>query len=107
MSLRTFRAPAPNYYNLVLISASLFVCTIVLKLHAVAPSRVSLGREESDDIYEGEWNLQRGEQADFPGVNPDNPDGPSWMIGMHRDGESTPGSWANKNQVPRVLPILV
>ena len=75
---------------LVLITTILLVCT-------TRPSRVSLGRDESDDIYEGEWNLQRGQQADFPGVNPDNPDGPSWMIGMHRDGENTPGSWAKKN----------
>ena len=26
-----------------------------------------LGRFESDDVYEGEWNLQRDQQVDFPG----------------------------------------
>ena len=86
------------YLPFVLVVTSFAICTLVLKFHAT-PSRVSLGRDESDDVYEGEWNLRRGQQADFPGVNPDNPDGPSWMIGMHRDGESTPGYWAKSNKV--------
>ncbi|EKX35237.1 hypothetical protein GUITHDRAFT_146646 [Guillardia theta CCMP2712] len=34
------------------------------------------------------------EQGNFPGVNPNDPDGTSWMIGMHRDGENTVGRWA-------------
>ncbi len=87
-----------SIFPLVFITTSLLVCTLVLKFHATS-SRVSLGRDESDDVYEGEWNLQRGQQTDFPGVNPDNPDGPSWMIGVHRDGENTPGYWAKHDQV--------
>jgi len=35
------------------------------------------------------------EEGTFPGVNPNDPDGTSWMIGMHRDGEETVGRWAN------------
>lgn len=35
------------------------------------------------------------EEGNFPGVNPDNPDGTSWMIGQHRDGEDAMGKWAN------------
>ena len=34
------------------------------------------------------------EEGTFPGVKPNDPDGTSWMIGMHRDGEETVGRWA-------------
>lgn len=46
---------------------------------------VSKGGEFPGDLEEGT----------FPGVNPNDPDGTSWMIGMHRDGEETVGRWAN------------
>jgi hypothetical protein len=32
--------------------------------------------------------------GNFPGVSPDNPEGTSSYIGMHRDGEDTLGEWA-------------
>jgi len=46
------------------------------------------------------WVSQNGEfpgdieEGTFPGVKPNDPDGTSWMIGMHRDGEETVGRWA-------------
>jgi hypothetical protein len=49
----------------------------------------------------GGWVSENGkfpgdlEEGTFPGVNPDDPDGTSWMIGMHRDGEETVGDWAS------------
>ncbi len=93
-----------HLYFLALTATSLLVYTTILKSNSKS-SRVLLGRDESDDVYEGEWNLRRGQQADFPGANPDNPNGPSWMIGMHRDGESTPGFWAKNNQVPQAISL--
>jgi hypothetical protein len=45
------------------------VCTVALTfvLKNELRSPIFLGRYESDDVYSGEWNLQRDQQADFPG----------------------------------------
>ncbi len=31
------------------------------------PTQFFLGRYQSDDVYDGEWNLERDQQQEFPG----------------------------------------
>ena len=61
------------------------------------PSTSSYAYERTPDRWVSEDGSFPGglEEGTFPGVNPNDPDGTSWMIGMHRDGENTVGRWAN------------
>ena len=45
-------------------------CTVALNIYLrdkLLPSQVSLDRYQSDDVYDGEWNLQRDQIQAFPG----------------------------------------
>ena len=86
----------------VLVAVAGVVMVAIARRRVALQSRAALYQEEDD----GEWNLQRFSKSDFPGTNPDNVDGPSWIIGLHRDGEDTPGSWARRKQVTILLFIL-
>ena len=79
--------------QLVVAATCLLLCLLTILLTRKA-KHVALDRFSSDDVYPGEWNLERDSKLDIGGTNPDNPGGPSWIIGMHRDGEGTPGDWA-------------
>jgi hypothetical protein len=61
------------------------------------PSTSSYAYERTPDRWVSDDGSFPGglEEGTFPGVNPNDPDGTSWMIGMHRDGENTVGRWAN------------
>ena len=64
------------------------------------PSTSSYAYERTPDRWVSEDGSFPGglEEGTFPGVNPNDPDGTSWMIGMHRDGENTVGRWANAHR---------